>query len=137
MTRQERLLPLFLRVLGSAGLLAIFFVLVPYSWMNAIHEALGMGGLPSEPIVRYLARSTSAFYAAFGGLLWVLSFDPRRYRPALCYVGAATTLFGLMLFGVDMLGGLPLWWSLIEGPGNAAFGIVILCLSYRIGRQSD
>ncbi len=70
-------------------------------------------------------------------LLWVLSFDLRRHRLALCYLGGAIAFFGLLLVGVDMLEGLPLWWCLIEGPGDAAFGIVILCLSCRVARRSD
>jgi hypothetical protein len=54
---------------------AAFFVAAPYSWMNAIHQWLGLGVLPDAPVAGYLARSTSAFYAMLGGLLWVLLFD--------------------------------------------------------------
>lgn|GEM_PF-6538567 len=64
----------FLRIVGSASLLAVFFTMIPYSWMDSIHGWLVMGRLPSEPVVGYLARSTSAFYALMGGLLWILSF---------------------------------------------------------------
>ena len=133
MTKQERLLRLILQVIGSAALLAVFAVLMPYSCMNAIHQGLGMGELPSEPIVGYLARSTSALYALFGGLLWVMSCDLRRHRLALCYLGVAVVLFGLTLLAVDLLEGMPLWWSLGEGPFNIAFGIVILVLGRHIG----
>ena len=133
MTEQGTFLRWFLRALGTVSLLAVGAVVMPTSWMDAVHKALGMGPLPAEPIVGYLARSTSAFYAMFGGLLWVLSLDLRRYRPALCYVGAATAVFGLALFGVDMLEGMPPAWRLSEGPFVAALGIVILCGSYRIG----
>ncbi len=132
MTKQERFLRLLLRIVGSAALLAVFAVLMPYSWMNAIHQGLGMGELPSEPIVGYLARSTSAFYALLGGLLWVLSYDLHRQRIVLCYLGVAIILFGLILCAVDFLEGLPLWWTLGEGTFNAAFGIVILVLSLHI-----
>jgi len=137
MTKQERLLRLFLRVIGSAALLAVFFVFMPYSWLNAVHKGLGMEDLPDERVVGYLVRSTSAFYALSGGLFWVLSFDLRRYRLALCYVGAATLFLGLVLFGVDMFEGMPLWWCFVEGPVDAAFGIMILCLACRVGRRSE
>jgi hypothetical protein len=100
--------------------------------MNAIHQWLGMGDLPAEPVVGYLARSTSAFYAVLGGLLWVLSCDLHRHRPVLCYLGAAIVLVGLMLLGADLLEGMPLWWSLLEGPFNITFGTAILVLSRRI-----
>lgn len=137
MTSQELLLRLLLRVVGSAALLAAPCALMPYSWMNAIHQGLGMGELPADPIVGYLASSTSAFYAALGGLLWVSSLDVRRHRLVLCYLGAAIMLFGLMLLGVDFIKGMPRWWSLAEGPFNIGFGFVILMLSYHVKPVGD
>ena len=137
MTKQERLFKLVLRIIGSAALLALIAVVMPYSWMNAIHQWLGMGKLPSEPIVGYLACSTSAFYALLGGLMWVVSFDLQRYRRILIYLGAAIIFFGTALFVVDLLGGMPLWWSLGEGPFNVIFGIVIFVLARRLGEREN
>lgn len=131
MTRPDRLLRPPLRIIGAAALLSIVAVVMPYSWMNAIHHWLGMGALPTEPVVGYLARSTSAFYALFGGLLWVVSWDLHRYRPVLCYLGAAVILFGITLFFVDLLEGMPLYWRVVEGPINMGFGALILVLSSR------
>ena len=133
MTRQERFFKLFLRIIGSAALLAVVAVVMPYSWMNAIHQQLGMDQLPAEPIVGYLARSTSAFYALLGGLLWVVSFDLHRHKLVLCYLGVAIVIFGAALLIVDLLEGMPLYWSLTEGPINIVFGIVILVLGCRTG----
>ncbi len=133
MTSEERLFRLLLRIVGSAALLAIPFVFVPYAWMNAIHDGLGMGKLPDAPVVGYLARSASAFYAILGGLLWVLSCDLRRHRPVLVYLGAAILLFGLVIFAVDFLEGMPRWWALGEGSFNTFFGIVLLVFSCRSG----
>jgi hypothetical protein len=133
---QENFLRLFLRIVGSVSLLAFFCMLMPHAWMNATHQWLGMGRLPDEPIVGYLAKSTCAFYALLGGLLWVLSFDLRRHRFVLCYLGATFIFFGLLLFCLDLLEGLPLFWRLCEGPIDATFGIIILYMSYRIGRQA-
>jgi hypothetical protein len=101
--------------------------------MNTTHKWLGMGELPAEPIVGYLARSTSGFYALLGGLFWVVSFDLNRHRLVLCYLGIVIVIFGAALFIIDLLEGMPLHWSLTEGPFNVGFGIVILVLSYRIG----
>lgn len=137
MTKQERLFKLVLRIIGSAALLALFAVVMPYSWMNAIHEWLGMGVLPSEPIVGYLARSTSAFYALLGGLMWVVSFDLQRYRTVLIYIGAGIIFFGAALFVIDMLEGMPLWWSIGEGSFNVAFGVVIFVLARRLGKRGN
>ena len=133
MTKQERFLKLLLRIIGSVALVAIVAVFMPYSWMNAVHRWLGMGELSDQPIVGYLARSTSAFYALLGGLFWVVSFDLHRHKVVLCYLGIVVVIFGAALFVIDLLEGMPLYWSFTEGPFNVGFGIVILVLSYRIG----
>jgi hypothetical protein len=135
MTKEDYFLKLFLRIIGTVALFALIGVVMPYSWMNAIHKWLGMGELPSEPIVGYLARSTSAFYALLGGLFWLVSFDLYRHKLVLCYLGFVVIIFGAVLFIVDLLEGMPLHWSLTEGPFNLIFGIVILILSYRIGNN--
>ena len=134
-TRTERTVQLLMRAVGSVALLAIPCALMPYSWMNAVHQWLGMGQLPSEPVVGYLARSTSAFYALIGGLLWVVSFDVRRHWPVVRYLGVAIILIGLMLLAVDLIGGMPWWWCLVEGPFDIGFGTVILMLGWRIGEK--
>ena len=126
-------LKLLLRVIGSSSLLALIFIAAPESWMVAIHAELGLGPLPDAPIVGYLARSTSAFYAIEGGLFWVVSFDPVRYRSVLRYLGATTALFGGVLLAVDWLEGMPLSWTLWEGPFVCVFGLVVLWLSGHIG----
>jgi len=38
---------------------AIALVMMPGSWMAAVHEWLGMGVLPDKPVVEYLAPPTS------------------------------------------------------------------------------
>ena len=133
MEKQNHVLRLLLRIIGTAGLFAIIAVVMPYSWMNAVHQWLGMGELPAEPIVGYLARSTSAFYALLGGLFWVVSFDLHRHKVVLCYLSIFVVIFGAALFVIDLLEGMPHHWSFTEGPFNVGFGIVILVLSYRIG----
>ena len=88
-----------------------------------------MGKLPDQPIVSYLARSTSAFYAMLGGLLWVVSFDLIRHRVVLRYLGVAIVLFWLLLLTVDWFEGMPLFWRVGEGPVNIVLGVVILMLN--------
>ena len=63
MNRSELAIVIILRVIGITGLFAIPAIFLPYSWMNAIHDYMGLGELPDTPIVSYLARSLSAFYA--------------------------------------------------------------------------
>jgi hypothetical protein len=136
MSRHETFLRGFLRVLGASSLTAAFFVCVPDAWMDTIHQRLGLGKLPDVPIVSYLARSTSAFYALLGGLLWVVSFDLRRHRAVLRYLGVAIVMFGVALFIIDWQVGLPLWWRFWEGPIVCAFGTVILLAGSRIGEDT-
>jgi hypothetical protein len=133
MNRHERFLKLFLRIIGTAALFALVAVVMPYSWMNAIHKRLGMGELPAEPIVGYLARSTSGFYALLGGFFSLVSFDLHRHSLVLCYLGIVIVIFGAALFIIDLVEGMPLYWSLTEGPINVTFGVVIFVLSYRVG----
>jgi len=128
MKNAEVLLRFVLRWVGSVALIAIVAVVMPYAWMDAIHRALGMGPLPDQPVVGYLARSLSAFYAMFGGMLWRLSFDVRRYRPVLGYIGVATVVFGLTLIGIDWLEGMPGFWKMGEGPITVLLGVILLVL---------
>jgi hypothetical protein len=136
MTNQKRFIKLFLRIMGSVSGLAVFAAVMPYCWMDAIHQWLGMGKLPDEPIVGYLARSTSAFYALLGGLLWTVSFRLHRNRLVLRYLGVAMVLFGIALFVVDLVEGMPLFWKICEGPISVIFGVVILWFSHRVKQMS-
>ena len=128
----ETFLRLVLRWEGTVSLLALFAVAMPYSTMDAIHRWLGMGPLPAEPIVGYLARSVSAFYALFGALLWLLSFDLRRHRPTLRFLGVATIVLGAILIGIDWVEGLPRFWRLGEGPVVMVVGVAIAWPAFRL-----
>jgi hypothetical protein len=121
-----------LRYIGTMSLLALIFVAAPYEWMSSIHAALGLGELPDDPIVGYLARSLSAFYAMIGGVFWVVSFDLVRHRPLLLYIGPAIALLGVALLFVDLHEGLPLAWTVWEGPFVCVVGTTIWTLSRRL-----
>ena len=111
-------LRLLLRLFGTSSLFALIFVAAPHSWMRAIHAWADLGEMPEAPVVWYLARSTSAFYALVGGLFWVTSFDLRRHRIVVWYLGATVTTLGGVLLVVDWWEGMPLAWTLWEGPGG-------------------
>jgi hypothetical protein len=128
----ETFLRLVLRAVGTVSLLALVAVVMPYAWMDATHQWLGLGRLPDQPIVGYLARSLSAFYALFGGLLWSLSFDLSRHRPTLCFLGIAIVGFGAMLVGIDWVEGLPFYWRAGEGPWVMIIGAAIAWPAFRI-----
>ena len=125
----ESALRVLLRFIGTSSLLALIFVAAPYSWMNEIHQYLGMGELAHQPVVGYLARSTSAFYAIMGGLFWLISFDLQRYERVVNYLGVIFIVFGVAFFIIDWVEGMPLFWRNCEGPFVIVFGIVIIYLN--------
>ena len=127
-TRADRALVILLRVVGVGSLFAVGAVLMPMSWMAAIHRWLGLGEMPAAPVVEYLARSLSAFYAAFGALFLVAAADLPRYRPLLGFLAAVTAVLGVVLLGIDLSAGMPWWWSAFEGPPAVGFGALLFFL---------
>ena len=128
----ERVLKWFLRVGGVFVLLALIPVFAPTDWLAVCHERLGLGPLPKGAIVEYLMRSLSAFYAMYGGLLLVLAADPRRYSGVITYTAIASVAFGLAMICVDSRAGMPLAWTLSEGPFAILLGIAVWILQARI-----
>ena len=132
MKNPERLLVWLLRLFGASTLIALGAVFMPHDWMNLIHQRLGMGELPHLPIVGYLTRSISALYALHGALLIFLSLDVRRYLPLVRFLGAASVVMGVLLLGLDLAVGMPVFWTVAEGPPVVALGLVILILARRV-----
>lgn len=128
MTRQ-RLLVILLRLAGVFTSMAFLALLLPQDWMASTHEWLGLGAFPRAPVVDYLARSVAALYGFHGVLLLLIARDPVRYRSIVRYVGVMNVVFGMLLVAIDLQAGLPLWWTIAEGPPIAAFGVVVLYLN--------
>jgi hypothetical protein len=122
MTRADRVLLFLLRFWGVGGLLALGAVVMPMSWMAATHRWLGLGEMPAGPVVEYLARCLSVFYALFGALLLVVASDLERYRPVVRFLAVAVVLMSVAFFGIDLAAGMPWWWTAFEGPPGIAFG---------------
>ncbi len=131
MATSERVLVAVLRVFGGLSLLATVAVFMPLAWMDACHAWLGLGPLPQGPIVEYLARSTSALYAMMGGLVWLAAGDPRRYERVIAYLAAIVAVLGVVIGVVDLRLGMPLLWTLGEGPGTVLMGLVLRILLAR------
>jgi hypothetical protein len=129
MTRADKALVILLRLVGVTALFALVAVVMPSSWMAATHRWLGLGEMPTGPVVEYLARSLSAFYAVFGALCLVLTTDLDRYRPLVRFLGVAFSLMSVALLGVDLAAGMPWWWSASEGPGGVVFGALLFVLA--------
>ena len=135
MNRHERTLVLILRVIAILELLAIPAIVMPFSWMATVHEALGLGELPASSIVSYLARSLSAFYAMHGAFTFFLSFDVKRYGQLVAVWGYSALILGIVLFGVDLSIRMPVWWTVLEGPFAVAFGGIVVWLHHQSNRS--
>jgi hypothetical protein len=128
----DTLLKWLLRAVGGVEVFAVPFIFFPLAWMAAVHDKLlGLGPLPSEPIVEYMARCLSAVYAVHGAVVFALSFDVARYRPLVRLVGGLHVFLGACVVFTDVSAGFPLLWVVVEGPGIAAGGVLILLLSWR------
>jgi hypothetical protein len=118
-----------LRFMGVGALFALVPVIMPLSWMTATHRWLGLGEMPTSPIVEYLARSLSAFYFLFGAVCLQIASDLDRYQPLVRLVGLAFLLLGVVFTWIDFETGMPWWWSAFEGPPQIGLGAVILFLT--------
>ena len=129
MTKRDKVLVILLRFGGVIALFAVVAVVMPTSWMAATHRWLGLGEMPTAPVVEYLARSLSAFYAVFGALCLLVAADLERYRPLVRFLGAAFALMSPVALGVDLAAGMPWWWAVSDGPGGVVFGVMLFVLA--------
>ncbi len=127
-SRHERFLVYMLRIIAGVLLLAFATVFLPTPWMAATHRWLGLGDFPASPLVEYLTRSASLLYGFHGVLVAVTSTNVRRLRPMVLYIGWMNITFGIAMTGVDLYAGLPLMWTLGEGPPILGGGVLILYL---------
>jgi hypothetical protein len=135
MTRTDKVLVFLLRLVGVGSLLALVPVVMPFSWMVATHRWLGLGEMPTAPVVEYLARDLSAFYALVGALLLVMASDLERYRPLVRFFALAFIVLSILFMGVDLAAGMPWWWSASEGPGGVVFGALLFVLARPISSK--
>ena len=112
--KAEPCLRVLLRFCGLGCALAVVPLFMPLSWIYSIHEWLGLGGFPSQPIAEYLARFCSGLCAVYGGLLIQLSRDVRCYSQIIRYQAFALMLLSLSLVFLGMFAGMPLVWLIID-----------------------
>ena len=128
----EKALVVLLRLSGVLLLTALFPAVMPFAWMETIHRQLGMGELPTGPIMGYLTRSLSAMYALHGAIVFFLSLDVRRFLPVVRCLAVLSIVFGTGMIVLDVLVGMPVAWIIGEGPFVVVLGGVILWLAGRI-----
>jgi hypothetical protein len=126
-----------LRVFSVLPMTAVFAAMLPVGAMDAVHRYIGLGSLPKGPIVEYLARSTSLFYALHGALLWYLASDLRRYRDVFWFYLWLSLIFAVGLFLTDLTAGLPPRWAFGEGPAVAVLVGLIMWLFRRADARGE
>jgi hypothetical protein len=132
MNRAEWWLVLLLRLTAIGCLLAIFAVFLPRSWMAATHERLGLGPFPESPVVDYLARSVSFFYAGVGAILWLAASDVRRYASLITLITIAGLAFGIIITTSNVLTNMPRFWQIGEALSIFPLCIIVLWLQRRV-----
>jgi len=137
MNRQQKIVSWVLRTIGFFGMLAIVPVLMPFAWMLSIHEHLGLGIMPEEPIVEYLARSLSAFYAMVGVIFWYVSFRVSQYWDFVRMVAILFVVFGVVLWWVDVKSQMPLLWTAQEAPPMILVGAWMCFLHWKGSRTLE
>lgn len=128
----QRALQLLLRGLGAFDLLAFGAMLMPEGWMAATHTWLSMGEFPRAAVVDYLARSASLMYAQHGAVFLFLSSDVVRYRPLIRFMAFIAMVSGGIMLVIDLRAGIPMFWTIIEGPGYIVLASTVLLLCRKV-----
>lgn len=123
----------YLRLVGTAALLAFAAALMPRGWIIETSEELGFVPFPDSPLTFYLARNLSLLYGYVGALLWIVSNDVPRYRPLVGWIVWGTLSFGVLQAIVDTMAGLPMWWIVGESGSTVMGGLIFGWLNGRAG----
>lgn len=134
--RVESWIRLLLRVLGGICLTALIAVVMPLEWIARSHEWMGLGAFPDAPIAEYLARSTSALCAFYGGFVLMLARDPRRYVAIIKYQSWAMLALSTLSVVVWLKLGMTAYWVWLDALGGWALLIPILILAHRLEASS-
>lgn len=133
----ERGLVFLIRLQGGLLLLAVPAMFLPFTWMAAVHARLGLGEFPQTPIVEYLARSLSGMYAFWGPVALFLATDVRRYLPLVRFLAWLQIVFGVGMLVLDAVVGMPLPWTVSEGPVIVALSLVVLSLAHQLPSNQE
>ena len=139
MTADDRklLVTWLLRLVGLVEILAFIAVVMPRSWMEASHTWLGLGRMPEGSVLMFLIRQASYTYGMHGLSLWVLATDVERFRRLVLFNGISYLLSAPVFVIIDYVSGMPIWWTLGDGPACGLVGAVLLwCSSKRTATAS-
>ncbi len=126
-----RVLRWLMIAMGVVGLLAVFAVVMPTSWIEAATEACDLEPLPRSPLSEYLTRSVSLIYAMLGAKTIYLALNVVRHLDLIRFIGGLTIAFGAAMIAIDFGVGMPTLWSWGEGPPTVLFGAALIWLARR------
>lgn len=110
-------------------MLAFIAVVMPRSWMEMSHEWLGIGPMPTGPVLIFLARQASYVYGMHGISLWILAKDVVRFRPLVILNGISFLLAAPVFAAIDYTANMPWWWTIADPLGCGFFGAILLWCS--------
>jgi hypothetical protein len=67
-------------------------------------------------------------YAQHAVVFLFLSRNVRRYRSLISLMAVIAIASGGIMLSIDLLAGIPLFWTLIEGPGYIVLATTVLVL---------
>jgi hypothetical protein len=132
-----RRLRFLLCALGVICVFAIIPLVMPFRWIDAAHQWLGLGPFPSQPIAEYLTRSVSSLCAFYGGLLLTLSRDVKRFAPVIRYQAIAIMLLSAFGIFAGIRASLPAILVIADAIGCWIFLFPIYLLSRRLGNSDS
>ena len=110
-------------------------MLMPTTWAQAAHAAIGLSELPGKPIVMYLVRGMSAMCALYGGLLLLLAGDVHHYRRLITFQVVAiltvATCESILMHHLPFLGN----YILIDGAVCLLYCLQTLWLQIRLKKE--
>jgi hypothetical protein len=128
---EQRLQSWLLRLTGATEILAFVSVVMPRAWMEVGHHWVGLGEMPSGPLIMFMIRQASYCYGMHGVSLWVLATDVRRFRPLLILNGISFVLAAPVFFWIDYSSGMPWFWTVEDTLACGFFGAALLWLNRR------
>jgi len=128
---RQRISAFLLRLAGAVEILAFIAVVMPRSWMEIAHSWLGLGEMPSGPIIMFMIRQASYTYGMHGISLWVIASNVERFRLLVILNGIAFLIAAPAFFLIDYTSGMPLWWTLGDAFGCGGLGAALLWSSGR------
>ena len=114
---------------------AFFTIFLPAELMQRTHQWLGLGEMPEDKIVHYLARSCSMLYFVHGLVLGFVSLNMRKYWDVVPLLACLHLVMGVTILGIDLNAGMPWYWTMAEGPGIMIFACALLGLWYQANKN--